>query len=309
MIQRYIFFILSLMAISCGNNTVLQEVKKLDHYPSASAIEYTNNTVYVLGDDANQLLLLDSALVIKDSIELYSYPEKRIPKDIKPDLEALTFIKRRKYLFAVGSGSLIPQRNIGWLIDPLTKQKDSIRLDTFYRRLSLNGIIEVNIEGITAVPNAIILSNRGNKSYPKNHLVFTRENFYEQQSHTNITIALIGFNTDSASFKGVSGLGYSYRNDKLFLTVSTENTRNNLEDGTIGKSYLWIVKSISSKTRWKAINPDQIIDLEKTDPRFKGQKIESVCVMKETRKFIYLLLAADNDDGSSTLFKLAVPNN
>lgn len=309
MIHRYIILIVSILAVSCGNNTVLQEVKKLDHYPSASAIEYTNNSMYVMGDDANQLLVLDSSFVIKDSIELYSYTEKRIPKDRKPDLEAMTWLRRNKLLFIVGSGSLMPQRNIGWLIDPITKQKDSVRLDTFYRRLSLNGITEINIEGIAAIPNALILSNRGNKSYRKNQLIFTREDFHEHQTKASITTALIGYNTDSTSFKGVSGLDYAPRNDKLFITVSTEDTRNNLDDGTIGKSYLWIVKGISSKTRWKAINPDMIIDLEETDARFKGQKIESVCVMKETRKFIYLLLAADNDDGSSTLFRLAVPNN
>lgn len=305
-----------MLLASCGNNIVLQDVKKLDHSPSASAIEYADRSVYVMGDDANQLLVLDSTFCIKDSIELYSYspkesfgPEKRIPRDRKPDLEAMTFLRRNKILFVVGSGSLMPQRNIGWLIDPLTKQKDSIRLDTFYRRLALNGITEINIEGIATIPNAIILANRGNKSYPKNQLVFTRENFHEQQSKAMITTALIGYNTDSTSFKGVSGLDYAPRNDKLFITVSTEDTRNNLDDGTIGKSFLWIVKSISSKTRWKAINPDKIIDLEETDARFKGQKIESVCVMKETRKFIYLLLAADNDNGSSTLFRLVVPNN
>ena len=103
-------------------------------------------------------------------------------------------------------------------------------------------------------------------------------------------------------------MDYAPKNDKLILTVSTENTYSNISDGSIGKSYLWIVKNISAKKNWKAINPDKIIDLEKTDSRFKEQKIESVCVLKETRKFTWLILAADNDDGSSTLFKLVIPN-
>ncbi|MND05646.1 hypothetical protein D3C83_265740 [compost metagenome] len=49
-----------------------------------------------------------------------------------------------------------------------------------------------------------------------------------------------------------------------------------------------------------------IIDLEEVDARFKGQKIESVCILKETKDFLHLALAADNDDGSSTLFRLVV---
>ena len=48
------------------------------------------------------------------------------------------------------------------------------------------------------------------------------------------------------------------------------------------------------------------IDLDDLDSRFRGQKIESICVTMETRGYIHLVLAADNDDGSSTLFKLIV---
>jgi hypothetical protein len=79
-----------------------------------------------------------------------------------------------------------------------------------------------------------------------------------------------------------------------------------MDDGAIGKSYLWIIKNISAKRKWKAINPDQVIDLGSIDPRFNGQKIESVCVMKETKDLFHLVLAADNDDGSSSLFKLII---
>jgi hypothetical protein len=137
-------------------------------------------------------------------------------------------------------------------------------------------------------------------------LIFTRKDFWQHQQHTVITTALLGFNTDSNSFQGVSGLEYSRRSDRLIITVSTEDTRNSLEDGAIGKSYLWIVRNISAKKSWKAINPDIVIDLENTDSRFKGHKIESVCLLKETEKFMYLLLVSDDDNGSSTLFKLIV---
>jgi len=52
--------------------------------------------------------------------------------------------------------------------------------------------------------------------------------------------------------------------------------------------------------------PDEVIDLKSIDPRFTDQKIESACVTAETKDFIYLVLAADNDDGSSTLFKMKI---
>ena len=68
--QTVIFFLLILGLISCGNKDLLQEVKQLPHYPSTSGIEYINNKIYIIGDDANNLLVLDSNLNTIDSILL-----------------------------------------------------------------------------------------------------------------------------------------------------------------------------------------------------------------------------------------------
>jgi hypothetical protein len=139
-----------------------------------------------------------------------------------------------------------------------------------------------------------------------NHLVFTAHNFWEEPLTAFINKSLFGFSPDSSSFQGVSGLAYSGKNDILIATVSSEATTNAYDDGEIGKSYLWLVKGISSKTRWNAINPDRIIDLESIDGAFKGKKIEGVCIIEETRKFLYLVLVADDDKGGSTVFRMAV---
>ncbi len=290
---------------SCGSNHMLKEIKTLDHYPSASGIEYFNKQFYIIGDDANRLLILDSNLNPQDSISLYSFIEKRIPKNVKADLEAITTTKDKKLLIA-GSGSLAPYRNIAWIVDPSTKEKQLVLMDTFYQRLQLNGIEQANIEGICAIPGSILLTNRGSKGYPKNHLILTSDDFWKKQADAPVSIILAGCTTDTILFTGISGVAYAKKSDRLVLTVSTEDTRNSMDDGAIGKSYLWIVKNISTKKRWKAINPDQVIDLNALDPKFIGQKIESACVMKETNNFLHLVLAADNDDGSSSLFKLIV---
>ena len=282
---------------------MLKEVKNLDHYPSASGIEYFNKQYYVIGDDANDLMILDSNLNPSDSINLYSFKEKRIPKPLKADLEAIVTTADKKILL-VGSGSLSPYRNTCWLIDPITKQKDSIRLDIFYERLKQNGLPELNIEGACSIPGAVLLSNRGSKGFPKNHLIITSPAFWQEQNSARIAVIHIGGNTDTSQFKGVSGLCYSKRSDRLIMAVSTEDTRNNMDDGAIGKSYLWIVENLSSKKGWKAINPDQVIDLGDIDPKFNGQKIESVCVTKETSSFLHLVLVADNDNGSSSIFRV-----
>jgi hypothetical protein len=305
-LRNGVFLFVTISTLSCNNNNnLLEETKHFPSYPSASGIEFYNNNFFIIGDDATYLLIADSNLNVIDSIQLYKGTAKRIPKSEKPDLESASITFDNKLLL-LGSGSLSPQRNKGWLFDPITRKTDSIRLDTFFKRLTLNGIKELNIEGAAAIPGSFLLTARGSKGYPKNHLVITEKKFWEKQTMALINPILVGTNTDTNRFSGVSGLAYAAKSDRLILTVSTEDTRNAVDDGTIGNSYLWIIKNFSSKKRWKAINPDEIIDLVELDPRFKGHKIESACITKETKDFLHLLLAADNDNGSSTFFKLIV---
>lgn len=305
MVRFVLLLITIIFAYSCGNKNVLEEVKTFPSYPSASGIEKLNDKYYIIGDDANNLLILDSSLHTIDSISLFPFSEQRIPKSVKADLESISITKDNKLLL-LGSGSTSPYRNTGWLIYPNKKEKQFIHLETFYQRLYLNGIKELNIEGSCSIPGAMLLANRGNKNYPKNKLILTSDDFWNNQKDCPISTIAIGTNKDSATFNGVSGICYSNKSDQLILTVSTENTHNNVDDGAIGKSYLWIVKDLSSKKKWKAINPDKIIDLESLDHQFKGQKIESVCIAKETSGFLHLILVADNDNGASTIFKVIV---
>ena len=206
----------------------------------------------------------------------------------------------------IGSGSLSPYRNAGWLIDPVTKHKTQIDLKPFYSRLKAEGIDALNIEGITAIPGGIVLASRGNKSFAANYLIFTSNGFWYKQDSAAIKIIKAGTNIDTAFFNGVSGLEYSSLSDQLLLTVSTENTNSSVQDGAIGKSYLWIINNISAKKNMAAINPNKIIDLEEMDERFKGHKIESVCILFENKKQMQLALVADDDKGTSILFKITL---
>jgi hypothetical protein len=305
-LRNGVLLFITISTLSCNNNkNKLEETKHFPSYPSASGIEFYNNNFFIIGDDATDLLIADSNLNLIDSIRIYNGTEKRIAKSEKPDIESASITIDNKLLL-LGSGSISPQRNKGYLFDPRTRKTDSIRLDTFFKRLTLNGIKELNIEGATALPGSFLLAARGSKGYPKNHLVITEKKFWKKQTMALINPILVGTNTDSNRFSGISGLAYAAKSDRLIITVSTEDTRNAVDDGAIGNSYLWIIKNFSSKKRWKAINPDQIIDLVDLDSRFKGHKIESACIIKETNDFLHLMLATDNDNGSSTFFKLIV---
>jgi len=293
----------------CNNEPgmILKETKVIP-YPSASAMICFNDRIFVIGDDATYLLILDKGLNITDSIGVFNSTEKRIPKNIKSDLESITLVNdnKKSFLLAIGSGSLDPYRNTCILIDPVTYQANVVSLDSFYKRIKEAGIKDLNIEGAAAIPGGILLASRGNKAFAKNHLVFTSGDFWKNQDSAEIRVIKTGVNNDTSVFNGISGLEYSKKSDRLLLTVSTENTYNTHSDGVIGKSYLWIINDITSKRRFSAVNPNRIIDLEEVDQRFRGQKIESVCIITETRKQMELLLVSDDDRGGSSLFRVLV---
>lgn len=296
---------LTFLIISCGGKNIMPkiQIKKLDNYPSASSIEYYDGKLYLMGDDATKLLVLDTNLNIVDSISLLSYSANRIPKEIKPDFEASAL--NAEDLFLLGSGSLSPYRNLGIKYNLKAKDNDSINLEPLFIKAKNLGIEQINIEGACFVSGKLLFANRGNKGYPHNHLIITDEKFLNNDSF-QVFIIPFAAQKDVASFKGISGLCYAKESDQLIMTVSTEDTKNSYEDGAIGKSYLWIIDNISTKINERALGSKRVIDLEYIDARFKGQKIESATVIKETDKLIYLVLVADNDNGSSTVFKMSI---
>jgi hypothetical protein len=297
--------ILLLVATSCRQSLRIEKINELKDYSAGSGMTFFRGRMYLMGDDMNYLLVTDSSFNRVDTIQLEP-GFARIPKNRKSDLEAASALRLKKtpYLLLLGSGSVYPYRFKGWLINLFNTQKTFINLEYFYKRIQASGIKELNIEGVTAIPGGMILSNRGNKSYPKNSLIFTSTEFWNNQQTADIRVMKVGATDDTASFKGVSGLDYSYKSDCLLLTVSTENTYSAQTDGSIGKSYLWLIDNISSKKRLAAINPTRIIDLELLDDRFRGHKIESVCILSENKTSYQLVLVADDDKGTSLLFKI-----
>jgi hypothetical protein len=254
--------------------------------------------------------ITDTLFSAVDSIHIFDNAEKRIQKEIKADTEAIALINKNQdtNLLVLGSGSLPPYRDSCFIIGPYNKLIKRTGLDTIYKRIKNTGLQQLNIEGAASLGGNIILASRGNKTYQKNHLILLPYAFWQNQSTANIRLIKTGINTDTSSFAGISGLDYSFRSDQLILSVSTENTYNNYDDGAIGKNYLWIINDFLSKRRMSAINPNRVIDLEEIDARFKSHKIESVCILTENKNEKQLVLAADDDKGSSVLFKLILIN-
>jgi hypothetical protein len=94
--------------------------------------------------------------------------------------------------------------------------------------------------------------------------------------------------------------------DLLLFTASEEATTSAYEDGAIGDSYLGWINNFSEAWKSAAVVPTKVLKLPTFHPAFQHQKIESVCVESQQGRRYLLHLAADNDNGKTVLFKVAL---
>lgn len=289
----------------------LTDFKVLSNFPSGSGIEYHDEKVFLVGDDAREVLVMNKRWKELERIPLFESTEDRIPKKIKSDLEATTVVVVNSIprLLILGSGSREEHRNKAILLDLDSYLKDEFDLTLFYNRIKEAGITDLNIESAATLEEGhIILGNRGSKKNPDNHLIITKNTFWKHPAEAELEILPIKLPGKDNKLKnaGISGLTYAPKNDWLLFTASTEDTDNPVDDGPIGDSYLGIIENASRKIGRRDMKVNELINLREAEKSLKGYKIESVCVTSEKNERAKLQLVADNDDGVSSLFKVRV---
>ncbi len=280
--------------------------KHLAYFPSASSIEFYNDKLYVIGDDATYLLVLDKDHNSLDSLQLFMNTSKRIAKDFKEDLEASARIiyNGDDHLLVFGSGATEAREKLYLFpLDSLSAYR-SFSLKEFYTRLRSQGVTEVNIEGATAIKDKLIIGNRANLSTKVNQLIITDVTLFENPGSAFHIINL----QLPASFAhiGISGLTYVPSSDLLLFTASEEETFSAAADGAIGNSYVGLIKNVSTKLSSNKIKVEDIIPLNTVSASLKKKKIESIAVEVAANNNYIIHLAADDDNGESTLYKLSI---
>ena len=289
----------------------------LANFPSGSSINYYENKLYLLGDDARVILILDPHYNAVDSMRLFDYPEKRISKSQKVDLEssAIVTITGNKHLLALGSASTNDRKKT--FLVPLTgdgaidhgKPVVSNSITTFVDRLSSRGAKVVNIEGASVMHHGLILANRGNRNYPKNHLIVTEQDFWNRQKEAMLRVIPIELVGTQSEFLGISELCYVESKDMFLFTFTTELTNNAYDDGMIGNSYIGWVNNVTAKLKKAKLSLDGLVNLSDASNEFKNQKIEGICVERVNDNELLLHLISDNDNGESKLFKTLLKIN
>jgi hypothetical protein len=282
--------------------------KRLTDFSSASAIEFYKDKFYIIGDDSRYLLITDKQYNVVDTIVLFPGESHRIAKKEKSDLEAATIhqYNGKDYLIAVGSGSTLEREDfyVFPLADPKNYKKQNQHL--FYQAMKTSSVSIVNIEGMAMVNNYAVFGNRANLSMPDNHFFVCSPDFLHEDTASSFTTCRLELPSIDSFLKGISGMCYVPENDLLLFTASVENTASAIDDGAIGNSYLGYIKNFSGQLKNPKVTADTLVNLSTFHAEFSNEKVESICVESVGKEMI-LHLVADNDDGTSTLFKLSMP--
>ncbi|RYE52306.1 MAG: hypothetical protein EOP48_16785 [Sphingobacteriales bacterium] len=281
-----------------------------------------------MGDDARDILLLDTAFTELKRIRIFDGKDERLSKKIKADIESAEFLdNRRSQLLLLGSGSVSPTRDSLFILDLKRNRVDKFGGKEWLGSLLTGKTADLNIEGATLIDTFLVLANRSNLKSKQNYLIVNGLGAVSYKFSENVTLKqsvssndnglkrrgsaseakshnrAIPLNIEEPSY-GISGLDYSKKKDLLVLTCSSEATSSAFADGEIGNSAIGLIQGISRKLKADSLKVDAWIPLSNIDKRFDKMKMESVAIGGEEKNGVVLYLVSDNDDGKSTLFKV-----
>jgi hypothetical protein len=281
--------------------------------PSASGMEIVNDSIFIIGDDSAWLYILNNQFELVERVPLFSHESLttgRIPKISKPDFEsmALFHVHGHDHLLIAGSGSLSPQRDVAFIIDPKPPYTyTQVSLTSIYDDLRSRPEIvhtgKLNIEGMAATYQQLFLLQRGNISGLNVLISYDLPAFYEYitgkslllpppEIHTYTLPALSGRQSGFSGATSIPGM------NALLVTASVEDTDNEIDDGAVLGSYAGIIDLESHSFQYTPFT-------ENGQP-FTG-KVESIAIQQKVNVHSLLAIAVtDNDSGASDLLVLEI---
>lgn len=287
-------------------NIKLLDFKAVKSFVTGPGIESFDGHLYVVADDDRHIHVLNRGWKIQETINLYTSDTFRIAKESNPDFESTTIVQVNKipFLLMIGSGSIESNSNKAVLMNLHTRGIEEIDLSIFYNRLKLSGFEELDIEAITVIDDKVILCNRGNKAKPDNRIIITSLDFWKNQHVAEILTVKIELEEKPGKFLALTGLTYSYKNDWLIASVSSEDATNTIDERSMGDCYIGVIENALRKIGRKRFKINEYLNLSDVDKKFKGQQVESFCIQADKERRLKLHLVGGNDKGEKFLYKI-----
>lgn len=308
--KKLVLFWVIATLISCTNQQAILTVldrQVLTDIPSASGIARTGSDIYVIGDNTPWIYRLTSQFELEERMVLLSgYGDSIIPKNSKPDLEAITPVQwgNQEELLVFGSGSKSPERDvlIRFRVDHPTQTKRYSLKDLYGEIKSITGLNDstFNIEAAAIANDQLFLFNREENNilrYNLREFISYLEGNRDYPTLREYTIKLPALNGVQAKFSGATCLSSE---NLIVFTASVENNLNPIADGEILGSYVGIIPMEELKDNYQ---PDCVLPEDK-DQTLKI-KVESVEVLSSDHPGKpELLLVTDSDGGASELIRV-----
>lgn len=280
----------------------LLQQKSFAQYSSASAIAWHRGSLYVMGDDAPTLLVLNKKLKEKRQVAVFNYSGQRIPYAVKPDLESAAIISQGNsttlWLFPSFSS---PTRN---KVVRLDIGRSGAHPTVLTLAPFTTGLPATNIEGAEVINHKLLLANRAHSGAPGHYLLSYDLDRQVLPAKPEITYTIQLPATKEVV--GISGMFYLAKKDWLLLTISTEVAATATRDGNIGPSYLAFIRDATKQmAAGTTLTADTLMPLDPVLNSGAPMKIESVTAMHIRKRKVVLVLAADNDNGTTNLFRVS----
>ncbi len=283
----------------------LLDYREIPDLPVGSNLEFFNDTLYLVDDDASDMMAINKKWQTIANHQLLGYDDPKILPGTRSDFEATTIVEVNSIPRLLVLGFDVKDNHHKAILvnlDDYTKEEYDI--SEFYNRLK-ETVGVINIESAAIVLGKLILCNRDHKTAPENHIIVTDVEFWKHQDKAEITTVSFDLPQTSNQVVGLSGLTYSYKNDWLVVTLISES--NDKEHQTTGDSYLAVIENASRKVVRKKMKVNALFHLNETNSDFSGFNMLSVCIRSEKSSRLKLFLLADGSKaGKSGVFTVRI---
>lgn len=269
---------------------------KLEGVPSASGLARVPGGYLIGCDDSPWVFRIDGEGKVLEKKRIFEGEGPRIPKPIKPDIEALAALGEEDGILMLGSGSKIPERTGIVLLRPFG-EPEYYAAEGFYRAvIEACGMAaeDLNIEGASCVGWELSLLNRGGNRLIRLNAGELLQHLRSGGPMPKLRVSQYVLPQNGAYQAGFSGAAAGPDGHMLFC-ASVEATANWIDDGEVLGSYVGLLDPDGGKEN------AQCVMVMENGVAFKGkiEAIEATGIKGED--WWEVLTVTDDDAGGSEL--------